>query len=191
MKEKLKAPTAGDEFLNGICRLGMSTHQKQLNCAANAKDKVREKWNIHLEKYNTMKCNYEQAIQTYNSQSVKKWSGKLMNAVLPMLKRPGDGPKPGSIKKGLDVYFENRKGRSPLSFQEYIHVNKVNVPNGADIFNPLPFDISTDTLVTEENNDNSWDDALPNGDLCKTEKDALTALLALGVDDEKGQAVAL
>ena len=101
VKEKLKAPTAGSEFLDGITCLGMSTYQKQLNLSIKAKQSVCEKWNNQLKKYNKMKCNYEQAIQTYNSQSVKKWSGQLMNAVLPTLRRPGNGPKPESIKKVL------------------------------------------------------------------------------------------
>ena len=56
----------------------------------------------------------------------------------------------------------------------------------------MPFDISSDALlVTEENNDDSWDEALSNKDLCKTENDAITALLAIGVDDKKTQVVAL
>ena len=70
-------------------------------------------------------------------------------------------------------------------------MNKVNVPICADISNPLPFDISTDLLVTEENNDDLWNGALSNEDLCKTENNAITALLALGVDGKKNQVMAL
>ena len=169
----------------------MSTLEECSLLADQGSQGIREAWNNHLGQYNTMKLNYEEAIQTYNSK--KKWTVKLMKAVLPVLKRPGDPPRPDSIQKGLDVYFQNMIGRIPLSFQEYIHWNKFQVPSNANVFNPLPLDVLTGGTVmtaTKESTDSLWAEAQPmpsHENDCKPKSDAVSALLALGVDDVKNK----
>ena len=145
--EKLKSacknnpPSSGKLFLSGSVIVN--------DALAEVKNKIEreecknvEKWNARVKAFQKMQNNYNIAIRTFKTKGA--WTGALMKAVIPMLKRKGDGNTP-TKNKDLIPYFNTMHHRPPLSFSEYINTYDIDIPSRADIANPQVLD--------EENSD--------------------------------------
>ena len=186
--KKLLKISAGHQFLDGNLCLGKSTLEEVKEYSRRGDLKLREEWNKHISVFTNMKQKYEDAMETYHSKG-KKWNKRLLESIIPMLKRAGDPKQPRNMKDGLIEYYNKIATRPPISFHDYFIINcKVKAPDGADSHHLVLFD-----RINVNDTDNGTTEGINafNGTLTNTKlkakphnTDAIDTLIFLGVINE-------